>query len=657
MPTLKLVASLSRKKGGNHSRSRGSIVKKSATDDCNDDRFSQTPNSNNLAQTQTQKKGKVTQKYACHVNNSSNYSNSEIAPFSIASAIRNHRTHNKEKDISSSSSSATDIVAVVLSSAIRQPPLPVMASHSKTSKNNGCAPRIHLLLGDQSLPRGQCARVSIVTVSSSNISPGSENVQMTGRLGQLQPGDVVRWNRLEVWKDYKDESMMPGKKRKLTHNSDDQDIPAVNRHRPLLSVICDLSLSWRDPAAGPSLARLCRIVPRSSPGHGMQQQQPTSDNYDLEWENIIPPSMDTSKEVVMELARWYCANAMPHFSKSTAMLPTHQPCQRRRLCEITVPNMLSHVVVKVLRCEKATSSYATPCKTTNDPVVTHVTLSDGAESDDLLGMGGSVNHGQIGGALSSLPKSISAILLQSMKEGSHVLLTHTLSQSASPFAIGGGASLQGRESLVLTPTRETTATILTRDHPYFPFYERSTREEDNPFASQPLTLERASQLFSMTQHNSPPIIDSIPSNHCRGMLAVIAPLMDIIVDGIDSSFMEGSHWQTPHKLSRFLIDCPSITTGFKAMNLGPSYRSATLIFEPSKVSREIVVNADGNALKLLCVDVPVEDMVPTISPNHYLCHVGELLKGLCSGGTPIRWVLEQESECNWFVTNATLLEI
>ena len=110
---------------------------------------------------------------------------------------------------------------------------------------------------------------------------------------------------------------MPGKKRKLTHNnSDDQDIPAVNRHRPLLSVICDLSLSWRDPAAGPSLARLCRIIPRSSPGHGMQQQQlPSSDNYDLEWENIIPPSMDTSKEVVMELASWYCANAMPHFSK------------------------------------------------------------------------------------------------------------------------------------------------------------------------------------------------------------------------------------------------------------------------------------------------------------------------------------------------------
>ena len=71
------------------------------------------------------------------------------------------------------------------------------------------------------------------------------------------------------------------------------------------------------------------------------------------------------------------------------------------------------------------------------------------------------------------------------------------------------------------------------------------------------------------------------------------------------------------------------------------------------------MNADGNVLKLLSMDVPVEDMVvPTItSPNHYLCHVGELLKGLCSGSTPIRWVLEQESECNWFVTNATLLEI
>ena len=47
------------------------------------------------------------------------------------------------------------------------------------------------------------------------------------------------------------------------------------------------------------------------------------------------------------------------------------------------------------------------------------------------------------------------------------------------------------------------------------------------------------------------------------------------------------------------------------------------------------MNADGNVLKLLSMDVPVEEMVPYITTNPYICHIGELLKGLCSDSTPI----------------------
>ncbi len=39
------------------------------------------------------------------------------------------------------------------------------------------------------------------------------------------------------------------------------------------------------------------------------------------------------------------------------------------------------------------------------------------------------------------------------------------------------------------------------------------------------------------------------------------------------------------------------------------------------VASDIVVNADGNAMKLLCLDVPMEDMVidaTTATPNNYL---------------------------------------
>lgn len=311
--------------------------------------------------------------------------------------------------------------------------------------------------------------------------------------------------------------------------------------------------------------------------------------------------------------------------------------------------------MNVIRCEKAFSPYSTP--RAKDPVVTHVTLSDGVESDDILGMsGGSLIQGRISGAMSSLPKSISAVLMQSMKEGTHVLLTHVLSQNINPVG-GGASSLQGRESLVLVPTRETTAATLTPEHPYY-VHEKSLPEKTSP-ESQPLTLERASQLYSMTQQHSPP---GARDKARRGVMAVVAPLVDIIVDGMDTSFVEGSHWQSPQKLSRFLIDCPSVSTGMD-VKMRPSFRSATLVLDPKLVSSEIVVNADENAMKLLCMDVPVEDMIhhsswrSSITPNPYLCHVGELLKALCTEGANIRWVLEQESERNWFVTNATLLEI
>eukprot|EP00581_Thalassiosira_minuscula_P006353 CAMPEP_0183748824 /NCGR_PEP_ID=MMETSP0737-20130205/67971_1 /TAXON_ID=385413 /ORGANISM="Thalassiosira miniscula, Strain CCMP1093" /LENGTH=657 /DNA_ID=CAMNT_0025984563 /DNA_START=135 /DNA_END=2107 /DNA_ORIENTATION=+ len=657
MPTLKLIASLDTKEGVSHGHTSlpspqphqqsrcgltRPITKEKTSDDSDDDeRFSQ--ESAVIADAMDKwafSQESVPRKDLCRLEQEQ----LENAHLSIASAITNYRKRN-DANHEGSSGIATDIVAVVLSSATAQPSVPMMTSKSKASRNSIGPRRTHLLVGDNSLPNGKCARVSI-----------SENAQaaLSERLGQLQPGDIVRWNHLEIRKYYEDEeSGLPEKKRKLAHDNSKKGFPRHNnRHGcPLMSVVCDLWTSWRDPAAGPSLARLCRIIPKASnDGRGLKHQ--SCDSYDLEWENVIPLTMDTSKEFVIGLASWYCSNAMPNCKTPTA-LPTHQPCQRRRLREITTPNILSHVVVKVLRCEKAIPTFSTPCKAMKGSVLTHVTLSDGAESDDLLGMGGSVNPCSTAGAISYLPKSISTILLQSMKEGSYVLLTQTLSQSTVP----GGASLHSREALVLVPTIDTTATIISRDHPYYPVHNCFSREEANVFASQPLTLERASQLYSMTQQNSPQFIDA-PASQCRGMMAIAAPLMDIIVDGIDASFMEGLHWQNPHKLSKFLIDSPSISTGMKAIQLSPSYRSATLILDPSNVSRDIVVNADGNALKLLCMDVPVEDMVPTdVAPNPYLCHVGELLRALCSESIPIRWVLEQESECNWFVTNATLLEI
>ncbi|KAL9186524.1 hypothetical protein ACHAXT_005762 [Thalassiosira profunda] len=563
--------------------------------------------------------------------------------FSIAAAISAHKERQRGDDGIATGSRASDVVAVVLSAPTRQEPPPVAAAASKTPKRSNST-RMHLLMGDPSLPPGQCARVFASVSSSSPASLASllgvdgmggkpnDNVDdgdasSAGNLGPLQPGDVVRWNRLDVRNHY---SISPDQKRqKLAHEED-----ASSGQQSLLSVICDFAPSWTDLAAGPSLARLCRITPKPA------------GEYELRWESGIHQSMETPKEVVTELAGWYCANAGPRMV--TAILPTNQTCKRRKLREITAPNTLSHVVVRVLRCEKAIIPFSFPRK--EGSLVTHTTLSDGAGSDDLLGMKSSANHGS---ALATLPKSVSAILLQSMKEGSRILLTHLLSQTTNQ-------AVQGRESLVLTPTKDTTAAILTPDHPYW-VKAKSPGEDEHEFASQPLTVERASQLFSMTQQHSPsPSKDEQQPGQCRGVMAVVAPLKDIIVDGVDTSFVEGSHWQTPHRLSRFLIDNQIISIGMGPVEMRSTYRSATLVLDPKSVSSEIVVNADADALKLLCLDVPTQDMVlgdPKDTFNPYLSHVGELLRGLCSESIPIRWVLEQESERNWFVTDATLLEI
>jgi hypothetical protein len=233
-----------------------------------------------------------------------------------------------------------------------------------------------------------------------------------------------------------------------------------------------------------------------------------------------------------------------------------------------------------------------------------------------------------------------------MEDGSRVLLTHALSRTSAGGVVGGGGCgappSHDRGSLILVPTAETTASVLAPDHPYYVHKNGAHGGVDDPPALQLASV--------MSQRH----------RQCRGVMAVEAPLMDIIVDGIRTSFMEGCHWQCPSLLSRFLIDRPSISTGFQALDLPPSYRSATLILDPMSVASDIVVNADGNAMKLLCLDVPVEDMVidkTTAAPNHYLSHVGDLLKAICIENVPIRWILEQESECGWFVTNATLLDI
>ena len=76
----------------------------------------------------------------------------------------------KNKSSISSVTNATDIVAVVLSPPNRQEEQPITSNTKTIRKGNINSTRINLLIGDQSLSNGQCARVSVSISASSDAS-------------------------------------------------------------------------------------------------------------------------------------------------------------------------------------------------------------------------------------------------------------------------------------------------------------------------------------------------------------------------------------------------------------------------------------------------------------------------------------------------------
>jgi hypothetical protein len=446
---------------------------------------------------------------------------------SISSAINSHRTKEAKPTSSilsnhNNNESSSDILAVVLSTSIQNHHQVNVSSKTKTNRKT----RVCILISDASLPSGQCARVNTY-ISQGNLSSslasllGLTGASSGNELGALQPGDVIRLNRMEVRNcvTMETDSSPLTKRQKLEVDTavdcvDKIELsPCANLESgsSLLKVTCDLYPSWKDLTVGPHLARLCRINPKrlvEEPNNASDQK------FSLDWESDIPPCMETPKELVTELGKWYCTQT----KLSTAVLSSTAPCQRRKLRDITMQNIMSHVVVKVLRCDKAIPSprFNRGKVSTSEPRITHATLSDGPDAEDIIGIGGSMHSKQVGGDSYFIPKSISTILLQSLTEGSYILLTRMLSRTTTRDTI----SMGGKEALMIIPTQDTIATIITPDHP---FYIKHPPRNENPFASQ-LTLERSSQLYSMSQQHSPSQrVDSKLRGGCHGVMAVVSP--------------------------------------------------------------------------------------------------------------------------------------
>ena len=422
-----------------------------------------------------------------------------------------------ESELQRTSNHVSDVVGVILSTTVRHQNV---SSNMSSTKNT----RLRILITDDSIPNGQCARVNIpsscTTISELN----------------LQAGDIVRFNGMEARKgDIELETLISSpltkKQRNDTCKRTNDDEADVIHQNLLFNVVCELYPSWKEPISEPRIAILCRI------GSQMPSYNP---QLSFNWTNVAK-RMNTPDDLIENLSKWFCSQKQ----HSRLVSSNPQPCQRRKLRDITSSNITSHVVVKVLRCEKTSQQWNVSKNLVAEPYITHATLSDGVECDDIMGLGGSLQVKQSGRDFCFIPKPISEILLQSLTGGCRILLTNVLSQSTSRDSL----TITGRETQMLLPTRDTIATVITPDHP---FYVKDSPQKENQFASQPMTLEKSSRLYSLSQQHSPAqaSADSLEKG-CRGVMAIISPGESYLVH-IDRSC------SCPHHISAINLQCETL---------------------------------------------------------------------------------------------------
>jgi hypothetical protein len=113
-----------------------------------------------------------------------------------------------------------------------------------TDLHAGRGPAAELLVTDKSLPLGCCCRIRLY---------GRENIKLLSEVGR---GDVVRFNRIDVSKDNRNDANIHAE---CTSN----DAPTRGTSRStatgtaaLSTVVCEMRPSWSDPEAGVPFARV-----------------------------------------------------------------------------------------------------------------------------------------------------------------------------------------------------------------------------------------------------------------------------------------------------------------------------------------------------------------------------------------------------------------
>lgn len=534
-----------------------------------------------------------------------------------------------------------DILAIILSLSVDL--------HAGTGTGMGgrsTGPTAELLVTDQSLPMGCCGRIRLY---------GREHIKKLSGIGR---GDVLRFNRIDVSKDNRNETNM---------SSSAGGMSTENINTSLSTVICEMRPSWSDPEAGIPFARV-----GTSPAAGGNEVivgdndtfMPSSPGEVVD-PHTLPNTMVTLPSVIEEMLSWFRKH-YPHplngggNISTLALSGTDEagvgPCRRRKLRDITNANLLSEVVVNVVHYDAAailspavvlSLSGGANKRRRNVTSVSqqrgHVaSLSDGNEASDIMPLYDCRRFKAI------LESSVSSDSIGCGK----LLITNVLSRRLGASSATAVATCSS--SMILLPTPDTTIVSLSNDLLAATGAAGSGGDGVATLPSQHWNSQ--SQIMmdnSLGRGLGSPLGNKVLAGDYETKI-VTSQILDIFIDDRNQCLSDEETLTDLKKLASILVN--SRGDGSTYM-----YRNATITIDHNSAGKDsFVVKADGNIVETLCCSCPAIDLMEGKDAMAVRRYVRDLLRGFIHVDVPLEWTLQKEKESEtgrWTVVDVALPRI
>lgn len=540
----------------------------------------------------------------------------------------------------------------------------------------GRGPAAELLVTDQSLPLGCCCRIRLY---------GRENIKLLSEVGR---GDVVRFNRVDVSKDNRNDANMHAECTSNDASTRGTSRSTATGAAALSTVVCEMRPSWSDPEAGVPFARVgigalaCR-----SRGNEIVDGNGTLPGEVVD-PHVFPNSMITPPSAIEELLRWfqqqYCASVLngggsiSYLSISETATTGVGPCRRRRLRDITNPNLLSEVVVNVTHCDA--SAILSPAAimslsgsagmrrgkaaSVSQQRAYVATLSDGHDASDMMPLYDCHRFKAM------LETSVSS----DSRQRDQLLITNVLSRRLANYSASSFASCSS--SMILLPTPDTTVVSFAADSSATctsaVAASACANVQSSPKASRKSTLTAQfwdSQSQMMTSSPGQDLKSQLGGGVSEEYETKIATsqILDIFIDDCNQCLSDERVLADPDKLASILV--PSFTRSSIGMRSGDcndtesmfQYRNATITIDFNSAGKEsFVVKASGNIMETLCCGCPAADLMEGKDDMAVVrSNVRDILRGFITLDNPLEWTLqnrkESETTGRWTVVDVALV--